>query len=88
MPRLDRFDTVVVCAYLLFDGIVVFAHWVMPILVGRWLAMSEIQMFVVTFLATFDITPVGDAFPESSPLHLVGSQEPATPFHVNVQKLL
>ncbi|XP_031460793.1 24-hydroxycholesterol 7-alpha-hydroxylase isoform X1 [Phasianus colchicus] len=48
---------------------------------GRWFAIMEIQLFVVLFLYKYQFVLL-DAVPKESPLHLVGTQQPLTPFRV------
>ncbi|XP_065586482.1 24-hydroxycholesterol 7-alpha-hydroxylase [Cyrtonyx montezumae] len=48
---------------------------------GRWFAIMEIQLFVVLFLYKYEFVLL-DAVPKESPLHLVGIQQPLTPFRV------
>ncbi|XP_046770694.1 24-hydroxycholesterol 7-alpha-hydroxylase isoform X10 [Gallus gallus] len=48
---------------------------------GRWFAIMEIQLLVALFLYKYEFVLL-DAVPKESPLHLVGTQQPLTPFRV------
>ncbi|KAL8619018.1 hypothetical protein ACOMHN_020716 [Nucella lapillus] len=53
---------------------------------GRWFALMELHLFLALFLQRFDATLKGSA-PDLSPLHLVGTQQPAGPCPVQLKKL-
>ncbi|XP_059501686.1 24-hydroxycholesterol 7-alpha-hydroxylase [Stegostoma tigrinum] len=48
---------------------------------GRWFALLEIQMFAALILHKYEFTLL-DPVPKESPLHLVGTQQPAAPCRV------
>ncbi|XP_043538738.1 24-hydroxycholesterol 7-alpha-hydroxylase isoform X1 [Chiloscyllium plagiosum] len=48
---------------------------------GRWFALLEIQMFAALILHKYEFTLL-DPVPKESPLHLLGTQQPAAPCRV------
>ncbi|XP_033741242.1 24-hydroxycholesterol 7-alpha-hydroxylase-like [Pecten maximus] len=68
---------------LFLDGFVAFGggRYQCP---GRWYAQMEIQMYVALFLHKVDCTVLSDHIPSPSTKHLVGTQQPAEPFLVEL----
>ncbi|OWF39163.1 24-hydroxycholesterol 7-alpha-hydroxylase [Mizuhopecten yessoensis] len=81
--RPDRWKDADLEKNLFLDGFVAFGggRYQCP---GRWYAQMEIQMYVALFLHKVDCTVLSDHVPSPSTKHLVGTQQPAEPFLVDL----
>ncbi|XP_060077159.1 24-hydroxycholesterol 7-alpha-hydroxylase-like [Ylistrum balloti] len=83
--RPDRWKDADLEKNLFLDGFVAFGggRYQCP---GRWYAQMEIQMYVALFLQKVDCTVLTDHIPPPSTKHLVGTQQPAEPFLVDLKQ--
>ena len=82
----DRWDAADLDRNKFLDGFIAFGggRYMCP---GRWFALSEMHLFLLAFLATFDLQPTSPVLPAASTLHLVGVQEPETPHTVAISRV-